>query len=103
MALKTQARRGAQQEQQESEAIADHGRPFSFDSSNARLVQRQCADPVLLKLRFYLNQLSIEGVTEPAECDKSVVTGRNQVVTEPARRQTKERRELQLINLTPKY
>ena len=30
-------------------------------------------DPVLLKLRYYLNQLSIEGVTEPAEWDKSVV------------------------------
>ena len=29
--------------------------------------------PVLLKLRYYLNQLSIEGVTEPAEWDKSVI------------------------------
>ena len=98
MAVKTRARRRSQQEQQESEAIADHGRPLSFDSSNARWVQRQCADPVLLKLRYYLNQLSIEGVTEPAEWGKSVVTRRPH-----PRRQTKERRELQLTNLTPKY
>ena len=73
MAVKTGARRQAQQAQQESDPNAGHGSPFSFGSDNARWGQRQCADPVLLKLRYYLNQLSIEGVTKPAEWDKSVV------------------------------
>ena len=51
MAIKTRACHRTQQEKQESEEIADHGKPFSFDPSNVRWVQRQCADPVLLKLR----------------------------------------------------
>ena len=63
MAVKMRARSIAQEKQQESESLADHGRPFSFDS-DARWV-RQCDDPVLLKLRYYLNQLSIEESRNP--------------------------------------
>ena len=73
MAVKTRARYHAQQAQQESDTTVGHGSPFSFDSDNARWVQDQCADHILLKLQYYLNQLSIEGVMKPAKWDKSVL------------------------------
>ena len=52
---------------------ASQGSLFSFDSCKNRWAQRQCGDPVLLKLRYYLHQRSVEGFSEPAGWDKAVV------------------------------
>ena len=73
MAVKTRARRQAQQQQLESEVSASQGSLFSFDSCKDRWTQCQCGDPVLLKLWHYLHQRSIEGFSEAAQWDKAVV------------------------------